>query len=375
MDITPQSAYVHVPFCTHRCGYCNFTVVASREDLIDRYLEAISIELSQLAGPHPIDTLFLGGGTPTFLPIAHLEKLLDSLRNTFNLGDRAEFSVEANPADITTDKVRLLKQYGVNRVSLGVQSFRNDKLKLLERDHSEQVVHRSAEIIQQVIPNLSLDLIFAAPEETLDQWNLDLHKALQLNSQHISTYGLTFEKGTTFWNRLSKNEFAEIDEDLQRDMYLASIDTLTSAGLQHYEVSNFAKPGFACRHNQAYWQGKRYFAIGPGASRHIGMVRETNHRSTSTYIKRLLSGESPVAERDELTPEIKAREYLVFGLRMRNGIDVDHFRHWTGFALADLAGPIIDRYIEYGLVEQEGQQLRLTQEGLLVSDSMAVELL
>lgn len=373
--MTPRSAYLHVPFCTHRCGYCNFTVVAGRDDLIGAYLEAIEKELALLETPRPVDTLFLGGGTPTHLPPDQLAKLLDLAVSWFPLASDAELSVEANPIDITPEKVNVLAAAGVNRVSLGVQSFHDAKLKLLERDHRRTEIEAAAKRILPKIPNLAIDLIFAAPGETLEQWHEDVRSAVELGAQHVSTYGLTFEKGTSFWTRREKSQLTEADEELQREMYLAAIDQLTSAGLEHYEVSNFARASFRSRHNQQYWLGRRYFAAGPGASRHIDLRRETNHRSTTTYIKRLFEGRSPVAESEELTPEMKARELLVFGLRMLSGIHLPTFQQDTGTTPWELAGPKIDHFLDLQLLEQHGEHLRLTREGLLVGDAICVELL
>lgn len=374
-NVTPRSAYIHVPFCTHRCGYCNFTVIAGRDDLIGAYLEAIEKELEQLGQPHEVDTLFLGGGTPTHLAPAELEKLVSLATKWFPLAPGAELSVEANPIDITPERVHVLHSTGVNRVSLGVQSFHDDKLKLLERDHNRDLVTAAAELLLPRIPNLSFDLIFAAPGETLPQWEDDLQSAINLGVSHISTYGLTFEKGTTFWNRLHHDQLHEVDEELQREMYLAAIDHLTTAGFQHYEVSNFARPGNQSRHNMQYWLGKRYFAAGPGASRHVGMIRETNHRSTTAYIRRMQQGTSPVAEYEVLTSQMKAREQLVFGLRMIDGIHIPTFKKDTGMTPWELCGTEIDQFLHLELLDHSYERLRLTREGLLLADTICVELL
>ncbi|GAA4429913.1 radical SAM family heme chaperone HemW [Bremerella cremea] len=371
----PRSAYLHVPFCTHRCGYCNFTVVAGRDDLTGAYLDAIEAELQQLGQPHQVDTIFLGGGTPTHLSLPELSRLLNLARQWFPLAEGAELSVEANPIDITAEKVQLLHDAGVNRVSLGVQSFHDAKLKLLERDHNRAIVERAANLLLAKIPNIGMDLIFAAPNETLAEWENDLQSAIALGAPHVSTYGLTFEKGTTFWSRREHQQLHEADEELQRDMYLAAIEHLTTAGRRHYEVSNFALPGFESRHNQQYWLGKRYFAAGPGASRHIGMQRETNHRSTTTYIRRMRQGHSPVAEQETLTDEMKARERLVFGLRMIDGVHIPTFQQDTGMTPWELCGREIDQFLAIGLLIHDRERLKLTREGLLVSDSISIELL
>jgi oxygen-independent coproporphyrinogen-3 oxidase len=217
---------------------------------------------------------------------------------------------------------------------------------------------------------VSLDLIFGAPGESLAAWQDDLQQALELAPEHISTYGLTFEKGTTFWGRLTKGELKPPAEELERDMYLAAIDTLTAAGYEHYEVSNFARPGFRCRHNETYWLGCEYFAAGPGAARYVAGRREMNHRSTTTWLARVEAGESPTAESETLSPEDRARERLVFGLRRLEGVELEAFAAATGYRVEQLGGQKLTHFLAQGLLAQEPDRLRLTRAGLLVSDAM-----
>jgi oxygen-independent coproporphyrinogen-3 oxidase len=222
---------------------------------------------------------------------------------------------------------------------------------------------------------IALDLIFATPDESLDDWSADLDSALTLQPDHISTYGLTFERGTAFWGRRLRGDLAEVDEELQRDMYALAIDCLTAAGYEHYEVSNFARPGCRSRHNQVYWSGDGYFAYGPGAARYIHGVRETNHRSTTTYIKRVLAGDSAVAEREELPREARARELLVFGLRRIEGVSRIQFRARTGVEIDELAAAALHKFVDLGLLADDGDRIRLTREGLFVSDALWPEFL
>lgn len=373
----PRSAYLHVPFCRHRCGYCNFAVVADRIDLVSDYLDAIERELNWLQKPRPVKTLYFGGGTPTRLPLEQLKKLLRLAKQWFPVEepDNFEWTVEANPADLPSEAIKMLAEEGVTRISLGAQSFNGTKLKKLERDHNDTDICRTVETAHKNGLDVSIDLIFAAPGETLDEWKNDLQKAVDLKTSHVSTYGLTFEKGTTFWNRLHSNQLNEVEEDLQRKMYLTSIEILTNAGFDHYEVSNFAKPGCRSRHNEAYWAGQEYYAVGPGAARYLDGVRETNHRSTTTYLKRVLNDESPVAEREELTAEQRARERLVFGLRRIEGVNRSQFHQSTGYEIENLVESEITKLVDLGMLEQTSTHLRLTREGLLVSDALWPELL
>ena len=380
----PRAAYIHVPFCRHRCGYCNFTLVAGRDDLIGSYLEALARELAGLnspeddigedGGPHEVETLFFGGGTPTHLPPSDLARLFEVVRAAFPLAKSGELSVEANPIDLCDNKASVLTAAGVTRISLGVQSFDPRTLKVLERDHSPEQIARSFEVASSVARSVSLDLIFGVPGQSLADWRRDLAAALELAPDHVSTYGLTFEKGTSFWSRLSRGELARADEDVERAMYEAAIDTLTAAGYEHYEVSNFARPGHRCRHNETYWTGRPFFAAGPGAARFVGGRREINHKSTTTYIARLQAGRSPVAESEQLAGEDAARERLVFALRRLEGIDLGEFAAETGFTAEQLGGPALARFVEQGLLEvtgsQERRRLKLTRRGLFVSDAL-----
>ena len=371
----PRAAYIHVPFCRHRCGYCNFTLVAGRDDLIGDYLRAIAIELSALKMPHAVDTLYFGGGTPTHLSPEQFRELAVTVLKSHPLAAGYEWTVEANPADINAAMTETLKELGVTRLSLGGQSFRAEKLRVLERDHEASDIERAVSLAKSAGMQVSLDLIFATPGETLDQWSGDVAALIALSPDHVSTYGLTYEQGTSFWNRQSRGELFESDEDLQRDMYAHAIDRLREAGYEHYEVSNFARPGRRSRHNQVYWSGDGYFAAGPGAARYLGGVREMNHRSTTTYLKSVLAGESPVAEREELSAEARARELLVFGMRRMAGVSRREFKQRTGLEVdALVAGPLA-KFVDLGLLADDGERIQLTREGLFVSDGIWPEML
>ncbi|HEY2148496.1 MAG TPA: radical SAM family heme chaperone HemW, partial [Pirellulales bacterium] len=353
----------------------NFTVVAGREDLVEPYLAAIERELSWLATPREVDTLYFGGGTPTQLRGRQLERLLKSVLDWHPLAAGHEFTVEANPADLDAHAVRILAGHGVNRLSLGAQSFDDAKLRLLERDHLAADIERAVALVREAGMAVSLDLIFGTPGESSATWRADLQTALALEPDHISTYGLTYERGADFWRRRLHGEFLPLDEEIERSLYGEAIDTLSAGGFEHYEVSNFARPGRRCRHNEVYWEGEEYFAAGPGASRYVAGVRETNHRSTTTYLKRVLAGESPVAEREQLSPEARARELLVFALRRIEGVTRPWFTARSNFDLDSLASDTIARYAAMGLLADDGHRVRLTREGLFISDAIWPDLL
>ncbi|MCC7420571.1 MAG: radical SAM family heme chaperone HemW [Planctomycetaceae bacterium] len=371
----PRSAYIHVPFCAHRCGYCDFTLVARRDDLVTPYLDALEQDLQTLADPQPVDTLFFGGGTPTHLDPAALRRLIELACGWFPLHDAAEFSVEANPFGLDEEKIAVLADGGVNRVSLGVQSFDLEMLRFLERDHTGDDALHVVDRVRRRIENVSLDLIFGVPGQTRELWQQTLDQAIALAPAHISTYGLTFEKGTTFWSRRLKGTIAPVPDDLERAMYGDAMDRLTAAGFVQYELSNFARPGRECRHNQTYWRQDPYFGHGPGAARYLRGKRSMNHRSVTTWIRRIQAGESPIAEIDELSPEDRAREAIYLGLRQADGVSRRELFERTGFHLDDLAAAAIREHVGAGLLSDDGESLRLTREGRFLADTVSGDFL
>jgi len=345
-------------------------VIAGRDDLIDPYLNALNQELALLDGPIEVDTLFFGGGTPSHFSIEQLERLCCSVSAAAPLAHGGEWSVEANPSDLDSEKASFFVEQGVTRFSLGAQSFHAGKLQILERDHRASGVRAAHQAARNSGASVSLDLIFAAPGETLAQWKDDLKQAIELQPDHLSTYGLTYERGAAFYGRVHREELIPVDEEVEAQMYEAAIDLLCAAGYEHYEVSSFAKPGHRCRHNQAYWTGAEYLAFGPGAARYVAGRRETNHRSVLTWMRRLAAGKSPTEESEELNSEELARERLVFGLRRLEGIPLQGFAEQTGHTVQNLVGPALELFLNQGLLEVQSDYLRLTRKGLLVSDSL-----
>ena len=368
---SPKSAYIHIPFCRHRCGYCNFALVANRDYLIDRFLAALKIELSSIQERIELQTLFLGGGTPTHLSNQQLRHLFEMLGQHFDFSN-AEVTSEANPSDLTSEKIETLFELGINRISLGVQSFRSEKLQQLERDHSAEVVERVVNQLQAFTENISFDLIFATMGEGLDQWQADLKHAISLQPKHLSTYELTIEKGTAFWNRERLGQLVQTDENLRAEMYQSTIEILEAHGFGQYEISSFAKEGFRCRHNLTYWSGQPYLAFGAGASGYIDQVRKTNHGSVSTYIKRIEAGQSPVELSERLSSMDRAKELLVVGLRRMDGVNQTEFHQLTQLVFGDvLTSRRAKGLFENELIKREGDNLRLTQQGVLLYDSIA----
>ncbi len=371
----PRFAYVHVPFCRHRCGYCDFTLVAGRDDLIERYLTAVGRELERCSVPLDLDTLYLGGGTPSHLGPAGLTRLFAILGSRLSPVAGAEVSVEANPFDVTPDLVAALQACGVTRVSLGGQSLDAATLRALDRDHGPDDVRRAADLLVTAGFTVSLDLMTAAPGQSLAAVEADLDAAVALGVQHVSVYCLTWEKGTAFESQRAKGLLRPVDDPVERAMFEAAIDRLEAAGFEHYEVSNFAKPASRCRHNEAYWDCRPWEAFGPGAARFDGRTRTTNHRSTTTWMNKVLAGADFAGDVDAMTAEEAARERIVVGLRRRDGIGRTAFRAASGFDLDSLMAEPLHRWIDAGLATDDGDRVRLTREGMLVSDSLWADVL
>lgn len=403
--LEPRAAYIHVPFCAHHCGYCDFAVTAGNDHLIDHYLDALELELATLRDPRPVETIFIGGGTPTHLNPDQLTRLLRSINRWLPLQraegrgqkteDRQEpvvsppsalcplpsalffpeFSIESTPDSVTPEKAAILAGLGVTRVSVGVQSFRPDLLAALDRKHTVDEIPRAVEAVRKNNLALSLDLIFAAPGSTLATWTADIDTALGLAPDHFSTYGLTYEKGTPLWKERRSGRVVPVGEDDELAMYELAIDRLTAAGFEHYEVSNFARPGGRCRHNERYWANEAYHGFGVGAARYVNGVRELNTRDTKLYVQRVLGGDSPTFQSERLGPRDRAFETVGTQLRRSCGIARDRFHEQTGFELNELLDAYLTGLVTNGLLADDAASVRLTRRGLCVADGVIEELM
>jgi oxygen-independent coproporphyrinogen-3 oxidase len=342
------------------------------DHLADRYLSALEREMGMtLAHPQEVDTIFVGGGTPTRLDAGQLERLTRIIRRWLVPAPAAEWTVEANPGTLDARKADILAGAGVDRISLGAQSFRPDSLRVLERHHGLEEVQRAVEIVRDRFPRWSLDLIFGVPGSSLADWERDLEIAMGFGPAHLSCYGLVFEKGTPLWKQRERGEVRSLDEALERSMYECTIDRLSASGLRMYEISNFARPGQESRHNLVYWANEAYFGFGVGAARYIRGVRSVNTRELPAYLRRIAAGEPATGPSEELTPEERARETAVLMLRRTAmGLYRGDFARRTGFDIDDLAGPAIDRQKASGYLEDDGIRLRLSREGVFVADQV-----
>jgi oxygen-independent coproporphyrinogen-3 oxidase len=379
-NTTPKAVYFHIPFCRHRCGYCDFTLVAGRDDLIDAYLRALSNELEQMSEPVDVASIFVGGGTPTHLDLKQLERFLQIVAGRFQRAPDGEYTFEANPDGLTQEKIELLIHYGVNRLSLGVQSFDPDALIQLERTHSPDEATETVARVAEGIHNVSIDLIFGVPGQSLESWTRTLTEATRLPINHISTYGLTFEKGTSFFRRRANSELIPATSELEREQYAAAMQVLSQAELNQYEISNFAQKGFRSIHNQVYWDAQEYFAFGPGAARYLGGVRSTNGRNVTRWIESWLNGRPLLQDWERLDGQDRAREAVMLGLRRNEGIQLGKFEQQHGVTVSDLEPAAFARHIDDGLLEisfgeDSHQYLRFTDEGRFLADTVITDFL
>jgi oxygen-independent coproporphyrinogen-3 oxidase len=371
--LTPTAAYVHLPFCAHHCGYCDFAVAVGQNDRRGDYLRALAAELHRLETPRPVDTLFFGGGTPTYLTTRELETCLTEVLRWLPPNPGQEFSVEANPGNLDADKVKVLVEHGVTRVSLGCQSFDEGVLGTLERDHRPADVFRSIDILRHHDLTLSLDLIFGVPGQTEAMWDADLSQVLALEPDGIATYGLTYEKGTRLWKQRRDRQVQPVGEDCELAFYERAMDRLEAAGFVHYELSNFAKPGRECRHNQVYWANDAHWGFGMGAAEYVDGVRRLNTRDLVGYVRKALAGESTAFQSERLPPRERALETIGQNLRRNCGIDRTEFRERTGFVLDELVGEAIAKMTSLELIADDGAGVRLTRRGKCVADSVVAE--
>ncbi|MDF7822559.1 radical SAM family heme chaperone HemW [Pontiellaceae bacterium B12227] len=369
--------YIHVPLCEKRCRYCDFYKVTPGEvDSMDLYLQCLEIELRRLPGDFAPDTVFIGGGTPTALSPAEYSRLLESLHRRINLSEVVEFSSEANPGTLTPEKLAVMKAGGVNRVSIGVQSFNPRALQLLGRIHNAKEAIEGYHLLREAgFDNVNIDLIQSIPGMTSDEVLADALKVAELGPEHISFYNLIYEPGTPLTEARDKGLVIPPDEDEEADNYFAVKAVLENAGYGHYETSNFSKGGKECRHNVLYWQGGEYFGCGPSGHSHWHGKRFGNIADLDRYCNRLLKEENPFDEIEFLTKEEKARETLVMWLRLTNGFNLDEFKRVSGFCAYDLCGAGIESMIEEKLLQCVENRLSLTPNALFVSNAVFSALL
>ncbi len=369
-----NALYVHIPFCARKCNYCDFNSFVSETKIIDHYLHALEKELGALQGYSVFKTVYVGGGTPSVLTENHLEKLLSGIVRHIPASEIQEYTVEINPGTLTENKVALLRKYLVNRISLGVQSFQPDQLKFLGRIHSrDDAIDAFTLLRKNGFKNINIDLMFGCPGQTRNDWEKDLMAAVELNPEHISTYALTYEEGTSLTTYLKNGVIQRLDESVELEMYKTAIGYLTNNGYNHYEISNFAKGGYTCSHNYVYWENMSYAGVGAGAYSFIDGVRTSNERDVSKYIDGINENLNIKSFVECLQHDQSASETMVMSLRLREGISNAAFFKRFGYTIEDHFGHRINRLITDGLISYENERLKLTEKGLYIADTVMAE--
>lgn len=371
--------YVHIPFCASRCSYCDFFSTLRLDEVGHDYVEALIAEArlrkAELNGK-PVKTLYMGGGTPSQLPLPLLARLIDGLKATLDLNAVEEFTLEANPDDVTPEWCAAVRALGVNRVSMGVQSFQDAVLRLVGRRHTaRQAIDAVASLRHAGIDNISIDLIYGLPGQTLETWAESVRQAVDLRPQHISAYGLTYEPGTRLWQQRECGEVVEASEDQYLDMYRILVGMLQMAGYEHYEISNFALPGYRSRHNSSYWNETPYLGLGAAAHSYDGTMRRSNPADLCGYIRRITSGQ-PACQVEDLAWWERYDERVMLGLRTADGVDAHRLRSdfgdkaWAHFVSE------ARRHIDAGnmICTDDGRYI-LTSEGIVLSDSVMRDLM
>ena len=368
----PLGLYLHIPFCRSKCIYCDFYSLPSAEDRMDRYAAALCRHLKETApqaAPYTVDTVYFGGGTPSYLGVKRLKKLLKTVEKHYALSREAEVTMEANPDSLRDWRdVRALRRAGVNRISLGVQSTDDAELKTIGRVHTFAQVREAVDAVRRGgVKNLSLDLIYGLPDQTMERWQATLAQVADLGPEHLSCYGLKVEEGTPLWRM--RESLVLPDDDLQADMYLWAVDFLARRGYEQYEISNFARPGFASRHNLKYWTLQEYAGFGPGAHSDFGGVRYAFVRDLAAYCAGVESGGSILSESERISDRERHREYLMLGLRTAAGISRRAFESRCRTSFDPIEG-VLEKLAAPGYARKEGDRWRLTPVGFLVSNQI-----
>jgi len=365
-----ESMYIHIPFCNRICTYCDFNKVLIDNQPVDAYVDALIKEIKQIE-PMTLRTIFVGGGTPTALSEAQLERLLIEIGSRFTVTE--EFSFEANPDELTMAKLDLLHRYGVNRISLGVQTFNDELLKVLGRSHNYEDIFRAISHLEEIgLTNYSIDLMYNLPGETMDDIQDSLKYISELKPKHISWYSLIIEPHTVFYNRIRKGQMKVDDDEAEGEKYMHIISELEKLGYPQYEISNFSEREYESAHNKTYWKNDEYFGLGAGSHGYVGGKRYYNIKPVNHYIQAMEEKGSAVKEIIELTLKEQMEEEMFLGLRMNRGVDTRRFEEKYDRNIKSVYGEVIDDEIEKGNLEEKEGSISLTKAGRLVGNSVFI---
>jgi oxygen-independent coproporphyrinogen-3 oxidase len=374
--------YVHIPFCFHKCGYCDFySITRQSAQRMERFVDLLLREAEGWARWNGDEllrpgTVFFGGGTPSLLPLDSMRRLILGLKERMDFSGCVEWTVEVNPATVSEDYCRMLRECGVSRLSMGAQSFDRAELKLLERHHEPEDVGRSLQMARGAgFERINVDLIYAIPGQSVDGWMRNLEKAIELGTEHLSCYGLTYESNTPMTVRKRLGQFLAAEEAVELEMLRQTRRRLCEAGMPAYEISNYARPGAECRHNLVYWMGENYLGIGPAAASHLSGWRWKNLPHLGQWESAMETGSLPATELEELPPRRRAGELAMLQLRLARGINFSEFGERTGYDARELFGEVSQRLERAGLIERDEVGIRLTEVGLPVADGIAAEFL
>lgn len=372
----PAGIYLHIPFCAARCHYCNFATGGYEADLAERYVKALLTEIEradirQRPAMHTVDTIYFGGGTPTTLTADQFERILTLCRTKFAIAPEAEITAEANPGSVTLEYLQALRALGINRLSFGVQSFADDELQMIGRIHDAQGARAALQLARAAgFENISLDLIAGLPEQKMETWQRNLQEAFALAPPHLSVYLLELYPDAPLLHRIKRGELRAIDEDLTVEMYYALVDEAAKHGYAHYELSNWARPGSASRHNLKYWTGAPYWAFGISAAGYDGQTRWSNTRNLHEYLAKLESGASPIAEVTKLDDEDRQSENLFLRLRLQDGVNLREHQARFGVNVRERYHEDLARLDEAGLIEWQDETLKISRKGYVLANEV-----
>ncbi|NLZ33848.1 MAG: oxygen-independent coproporphyrinogen III oxidase [Clostridiales bacterium] len=363
-----MSLYIHIPFCKQKCYYCDFPSYANIDYLKEDYVDALCKEIENKNITYNIKSIFVGGGTPSYLSSKQLEKLLITI-NKLNLDENIEFTMEANPGTLDEEKLIVMKNCGINRISMGLQAVQNSLLKDIGRIHTFNVFEENFKLARKVgFNNINVDLMFGLPSQTVEDWKDSLEKIASLEPEHISAYSLIVEEGTAFYKLYEKNKLILPSEEMERDMYKITKEILNFYGYKQYEISNYAKDGFECYHNKVYWRSKEYIGLGSSSASFIDGKRIKNIENVKKYIEKVNAEEAVTEEIYYNSKEDNIEEFMFMGLRLIEGINMEEFKRRFNINIMDIYKKIIEKNIEKDLLEIKGGYLRLTEKGIELSN-------
>lgn len=376
-NIEQIGLYIHIPFCKAKCNYCDFNSYAGAEKYIAQYFDALKREMllySEKLKDYKIRTVFIGGGTPSLVDTRYLYETINSLRQYFNVEKGCETSIETNPGTLSYEKLLSYKALGINRLSIGLQAWQNELLGELGRIHCREEFSENFKLARKAgFKNINVDLIFGIPGQKLGDWAETIANIVKLEPEHVSCYSLKIEEDTVYGRKLEEGLLVSVDDELDRKMYYIAIDKLTGNKYRHYEISNFAKPGYECRHNLVYWKAERYIGLGAGAHSYFEGKRYNNCTHIESYVKSLLSGKIPEEDVQEIDKMEEISEFLILGLRLVEGISAGEFKARFHEDMFDLFGEKIKKLLKKELMEKDGDRIRLTNYGLDTANQVFAE--